>query len=229
MCRRQWAKYKAVTFSSALFLATLNLEKNSVCFLGFRLVKGAGVGLSVRTGNDSQHLWITTHGSDSGSSLPKPNYYFGFQWKGISRQSQLLQEVRKLTGVRGYWSQDDKHRLFLKIKRQTAGVNVLHRFHQATAVSLVWHVVRSRASCLSLHPQQPLLLIYRLSEPNPPTWLIYWPCMKSKRWRTSPLKVTTGVLGAGCPSWASSSSLFHFTFSTKSKYLKLKKVGPQFS
>lgn len=56
MCRRQWAKYKAVTFSSALFLATLNLEKTSVCFLGFRLVKGAGVGLSVRTGNDSQHL-----------------------------------------------------------------------------------------------------------------------------------------------------------------------------
>lgn len=56
MCRRQWAKYKAVTFSSALFLATLNLEKTSVCFLGFRLVKGAGVGLSVRTGNDSQQL-----------------------------------------------------------------------------------------------------------------------------------------------------------------------------
>lgn len=56
---RQWTKYKAAT--SALFPATLDQEKPTVCFLGFRLAKAAGVEFSVWTGNDSQHSGIIAH------------------------------------------------------------------------------------------------------------------------------------------------------------------------
>lgn len=161
---------KQILFLLLYFQPLWIWKKPTMCFLGFRLAKGAGVGLSVHTGNDSQQLWITARRSDSGSSLPKINY-LAFQWRGISRQSQLLQEIPKLSGMKGCCSQDYKYSLFLKI---------LKFFHEMNTDSLACHVVPSHTSCLFLCPQQPLL-IYPLAKPNPAAWWIYWPCMKSER------------------------------------------------